>query len=224
MEVTWVVPTSPFLFPIPAVRAKIQLEYNSNGGSMSGHSKWNNIKNKKAAEDARKSKVFTQLAKNITIAVRSSGVGDPNENPSLRLAIEKARQANMPNDNVKRAIERGLGKGDSGALEEMMYEAYGPGGIGFLVIVRTDNKMRTGAEIRNMFDKVGGSFGGPGSTMYLFRRNGAEYEVAIPIEVSDPAVQEQIQDLFDALEEHDDVEAVYMNAVFPSHMPEQGEE
>ncbi len=183
---------------------------------MSGHSKWNNIKNKKGATDARKSKIFTQLAKNITVAVRHSGIGNPDENPSLRLAIEKARQANMPNENVKRAINRGLGKGDGGILEEITYEAYGPGGVGFLVVVQTDNKLRTGAEIRHLFDEYEGSFGGPGSTMFLFRRVGGTYEVAIPLEGLDQETEAIIQSLYDELEEHDDVEAVYLNVILPN--------
>lgn len=182
---------------------------------MSGHSKWNNIKNKKAASDSRKSKAFTAAAKNIAIAARHGNSGNPNDNPSLRLAMEKAREVNMPNDNVQRAIDRGLGKGEHGSLEEIVYEGYGPGGVGFMAVVRTDNKLRTGAEIRTVFDKAGGSLGGPGSVMYLFQNTGGEYVVNMPLEITDPGQQSQIQELFDELESHDDVEAVYMNAVFP---------
>src|SRR3989339_688200 len=123
---------------------------------MSGHSKWANIHVKKSIEDKKRAKIFTQLTKNIMIAVRASGNGDPNMNPSLRIAVDKARQANMPNENIQRAIKRGQGVGDGGQLEEVTYEGYGPHGVGFLVIVRTDNKMRTGAEIRHLFDKAGG--------------------------------------------------------------------
>ncbi|HZZ98872.1 MAG TPA: YebC/PmpR family DNA-binding transcriptional regulator [Candidatus Saccharimonadia bacterium] len=182
---------------------------------MSGHSKWNNIKNKKAATDARKGKAFTLASKNITIAVRKGGSGNPNDNPSLRLAMEKAREVDMPNDNVQRAINRGLGKGESGNLEEIVYEGYGPHGIGFLVVVHTDNKQRTGAEVRLLFDRAGGSLGSPGSVMYLFQKSGTEYILQIPLEITDPAQQEEIQEFFDEVEAHDDVEAVYMNAVFP---------
>lgn len=191
---------------------------------MSGHSKWNNIKNKKAAEDNRKSKAFTQLAKNIAIAARSTGVGDPNENPSLRMAIEKARQANMPNENVQRAIHRGLGKGEGGALEEIVYEGYGHGGVGFLVVVRTDNKLRSGAEIRHLFETHGGSLGGPGSTMYLFHREGGEYAVSIPLDVTDPEVLEATRSLLHELETHDDVEAAYINATLPASGEEESVE
>ncbi len=181
---------------------------------MSGHSKWNNIKNKKGAEDSKRGKLFSQLSKNIRLAVRMSGIGDPNENPSLRLAIEKAREANMPQENVQRAIDRGMGKGSAGKLDEVLYEGYGPGGFGVLVVTRTDNKQRTGAEIRHTFDKSGGSLGGPGSVMYMFARNGAEYTSTIPFEVSDPEDQQKVQNLVDLLEENDDVEDVYTNAVW----------
>ena len=179
---------------------------------MSGHSKWNNIKNKKAASDAKKSKAFTVASKMIRTAVRQSGNGDPGSNPALRLALDKAREVNMPNENVQRAIQRGLGKGDGGSLEEITYEGYGPGGVGFLAIARTENKQRTGAEIRFLFDRGGGSLGGPGSTMYLFRREGSEYVTQIPIAIEDPEIQQQLRALRDELEAHDDVENVYCNA------------
>lgn len=192
---------------------------------MSGHSKWNNIKNKKGASDARKSKAFTVAAKNITVAVRKGASGNPNDNPMLRMAIEKAREVNMPNDNVQRAINRGLGKGESGSLEEIVYEGYGHSGVGFLVVVHTDNKQRTGPNIRLIFDQANGSLGGPGSAGYLFQKNGSEYEVMIPLEITDPEAQASVQDLYDELEAHDDVEAVYMNAVFPNGpLPSQDEE
>jgi YebC/PmpR family DNA-binding regulatory protein len=181
---------------------------------MSGHSKWNNIKGKKAVEDSKRSKVFTQISKNIRTAVRTSGSADPNANSSLRVAMEKAREANMSNEHVKRAIDRGLGKSTSGhALQESIYEGYACDGVGFLVITRSDNHQRTGAEIRHMIEKAGGSLGGPGSAMYLFTRHGAEFQVAIPLEISDESQWNRAQDLYDALEEHEDVEAVYMNAV-----------
>ena len=127
------------------------------------------------------------------------------------MALDKAREVNMPNENVQRAINRGLGKGDAGSLEEITYEGYGPGGVGFLAVARTDNKQRTGAEIRFIFDRNGGSLGGPGSTMYLFRREGGEYATQIPVAVEDLEVLEQLRAFREALEEHDDVESVYCN-------------
>lgn len=180
---------------------------------MSGHSKWNNIKNKKGAEDAKRSKIFTQISRNIITAVRSSGIADPSSNPSLRMAMEKAREANMSNEHVKRAIDRGLGKGESGSLEEIMYEAYAFGGVGFLILTHTDNRQRTGAEIRHLIDSNGGSLGGPGSCAYMFTRSGAEYVVTVPMEITDPARWEEIQAFYDELDDREDVEAVYMNAV-----------
>jgi YebC/PmpR family DNA-binding regulatory protein len=129
---------------------------------MSGHSKWNNIKNKKAATDAKKGKVFGYIGRQIRVAVKEGGSGDPNTNPSLRMALEKAREANMPRANVDRAIERGLGKSKGGnVIEEVVYEGYGAGGVGFLVSSVTDNRNRTGAEVRGLFERYGGSLGGP---------------------------------------------------------------
>lgn len=181
---------------------------------MSGHSKWHNIQNKKNAEDKKKSKAFSQLSKNIRIAVRSTGIGDPKENASLRVAIEKARETNMPHENIQRAIDRGLGKGGAGRLEEVVYEGYGAGGYGVLVIVLTDNKQRTGAEIRHTFDTAGGSLGGPGSAMYLFKRSGADYKVTIPFQVESSEDRGKVQSFIEELEENDDVEDVYTNATW----------
>jgi YebC/PmpR family DNA-binding regulatory protein len=181
---------------------------------MSGHSKWSNIKGKKAVADAKRSKVFCFLSKNIRVAVRQSGIGDPSQNPSLRVAVEKAHESNMPNELIQRASNRGMGKGESGALEHVTYEGYGPHGVGFYIAVQTDNKNRTGSEIRTVLTKAGGSLGSPGSAAYLFARDGAEMNVVIPLEITDPAAQEQLQELYDTIEAHDDVEAVYWNAVF----------
>lgn len=179
---------------------------------MSGHSKWSNIKNKKAVTDAKKSKEFTVVAKMIMYAVKKTGVTDPNENSSLRLALEKARAVNMPSSNVARAIARGSGKGDEGAaLEEILYEGYGPHGVGILVLVHTDNKQRTGAEMRFLFSKFGGALAGPGAAMYLFAPNEGEYEVTIPIVLDSPAYGE-VAMLIEALEEQDDVDGVWHNA------------
>src|SRR3989344_3563462 len=122
---------------------------------MSGHSKWSTIKHKKESTDQKRGKLFSQISRTITIAVRQSGTGDPDLNPSLRLALEKARAANMPGENINRAIRRGLGRGDSGALEEVTYEGYGPGGVGVMVIAHTDNRQRTTAEIRNILERQG---------------------------------------------------------------------
>lgn len=146
-------------------------------------------------------------------AVKKSGIADPSQNPSLRLALDKARAVNMPNDNVKRAIDRGAGKSESGAsLEEILYEGYGPNGVGIIVLARTDNKQRTGSEIRNLFSSSGGSLAGPGAASYLFSLTEGEYSVAIPVEL-DAAQFDAIGELTDALENHDDVDGVWHNAV-----------
>src|ERR671917_1235470 len=130
---------------------------------MSGHSKWASIKHKKAATDAKRGKQFTKLARAITVAAREGG-GDPDGNPTLATAIQKARDFSMPKDNIQRAIDRGTGEGGSGAqIERAVYEGYGPGGAAILVEALTDNRNRTSAEVRQAFDKAGGSLGEPGS-------------------------------------------------------------
>lgn len=184
---------------------------------MSGHSKWSTIKHKKGAEDAKRGKLFSQLSKNIRIAVKEGKSGDPNANPSLRLAVDKARGANMPGENIKRAIDRALGVGKGGALQEIVYEGYGPGGVGFIVTAVTDNKMRTGSEVRSIFEKNGGSLAGPGAVAFLFELNSTQdYIVKIPLPVSDEAVKAQIEALEESLQANDDVEEVYHNGTLNS--------
>lgn len=185
----------------------------SERGFMSGHSKWSNIKNKKAATDARRSKEFTNISKMIMHAVKKSGITDPDDNPSLRLALDKARAVNMPSTNIQRAIDRASGKGEAGVtLEEILYEGYGPHGVGILILVHTDNKQRTGAEIRSMFSRAGGSLAGPGAAQYLFTLAEGEYEVNIPIQLAQ-SDYDQVMELITEIEEHDDVDAVWHNAV-----------
>lgn len=179
---------------------------------MAGHSKWNNIKNRKAAVDAKKSKVFTQISQLIQSAVRESGIDDPTKNPSLRLAMDKARAANMTNEAVRRAITRGMGKGESGSLEEIIYEAYGPGGVAMIILARTDNKQRTGAEVRFTLDRAGGSLSGPGSAMFVFRREQSEFIPTAPFEV-DSSTMHEILSLVSTLEEHEDIDGVWTNVV-----------
>ena len=139
---------------------------------MAGHSKWASIKHKKAVVDSRRGKLFTKLGRAITVAAREGG-GDPEGNPSLALAIQKARDASMPKDNIERAIARGTGEGaDADAIESVVYEGYGPGGTALLIEALTDNRNRTGAEIRHALTKHGGSLGEPGSVAYLFEQRG----------------------------------------------------
>ncbi len=138
---------------------------------MSGHSKWNNIKNKKGKEDARKGKVFTKLARYIMVAAKEGGP-DPDYNPSLKAAIEKAKAENMPNDNIERAIKKGTGELGNQTFEEIMYEGYGPSGIAIMVNCLTDNRNRTASDVRHAFDKYGGNLGQSGSVSFLFDRKG----------------------------------------------------
>src|SRR5438552_18415453 len=130
---------------------------------MSGHSKWSSIKHRKAAADAKRGQAFTKLARAITVAAREGG-GDPEGNPALATAVQKARDLSMPKDNIQRAIDRGTGAGaDAAAIERVTYEGYGPGGVAMLVETITDNRNRTGSEVRHAFDSHGGSLGEPGS-------------------------------------------------------------
>jgi len=140
---------------------------------MSGHSKWSSIKHKKGAADAKRGKLFTKLARAITVAARDGG-GDPDGNPALGTAVQKARDASMPKDNIQRAIDRGTGAGaDSAAIERIVYEGSGPAGVAILVEALTDNRNRAGAEIRFAFSKHGGSLGEPGSVAWIFEKKGA---------------------------------------------------
>jgi YebC/PmpR family DNA-binding regulatory protein len=139
---------------------------------MAGHSKWAGIKHKKAVADARRGKLFTKLARAITVAAKDGG-GDVEGNPALALAVQKARDASMPKDNIERAIAKGTGEGsDVDALAAVMYEGYGPGGVAILVEALTDNRNRTGADMRHIFGKHGGNLGEPGSVAYLFDKKG----------------------------------------------------
>ncbi len=138
---------------------------------MSGHSKWSTIKHKKAAQDAKRGKIFTKLIKEITVAARLGG-GDPAANPRLRAAIDAAKSQNMPKNNIERAIKKGTGELEGVSYEEVTYEGYGPGGVAVLVETITDNRQRTVAEVRHIFAKRGGSMGEPGSVAWIFEKKG----------------------------------------------------
>ncbi len=138
---------------------------------MAGHSKWANIKHRKAAQDKKRGKVWTKLIREVTVAAREGG-GDANANPRLRLAMDKAFAANMPRDTVDRAIKRGAGGGEGENYEEIRYEGYGPGGTAVMVDCMTDNRNRTAAEVRHAFSKHGGNLGTDGSVAYLFTKQG----------------------------------------------------
>jgi len=140
---------------------------------MSGHSKWSSIKHKKGAADAKRGKLFTKLARAITVAARDGGP-DPDGNPALATAIQKARDASMPKDNIQRAVDRGSGVGsDAAAIETILFEGYGPGGVAILVEALTDNRNRASADVRHAFSKHNGSLGEPGSVAWIFEKRGA---------------------------------------------------
>jgi YebC/PmpR family DNA-binding regulatory protein len=139
---------------------------------MAGHSKWAGIKHKKAIVDARRGKLWTKLARAITVAAKEGG-GDVKGNPALALAVQKAKDASMPKDNIQRAIDKGTGAGaDAENFETVVYEGYGPGGVAMLIEAMTDNRNRTGSEVRHLLSKHGGSLGEPGSVAYLFDKKG----------------------------------------------------
>ena len=138
---------------------------------MAGHSKWANIKHRKAAQDKKRGKLYTKIIREITVAARLGG-GDPSDNPRLRASVDKALGANMPKDTIDRAIQRGAGGGEGADVEELVYEGYGPGGIAILVEAMTDNRNRTVAEVRHAFSKFNGNLGTDGSVAYLFEKKG----------------------------------------------------
>ena len=139
---------------------------------MSGHSKWANIKRKKEATDAKKGAIFTKLGKEITVAVKMGGSGDPNINSKLKDVISKAKANNMPNDNINRCIQKALGDGNTANYEDIVYEGFGPCGIAVIVEAMTDNKNRAAADIRCIFSKSGGTLGQTGSVSYMFNKKG----------------------------------------------------
>lgn len=153
---------------------------------MAGHSKWANIKHRKAAQDARRGKIFTKLIRELTVAARQGGP-EPADNPRLRTAVDKALGSNMTKDTIQRAIDRGAGNADGDAMEECVYEGYGPEGVAILVQCLTDNRNRTVSEVRHAFNKCGGNLGTSGSVAFLFRQQG---RLALPGGVTEEAVIE----------------------------------
>ncbi|MGD8971208.1 MAG: YebC/PmpR family DNA-binding transcriptional regulator [Desulfobacterales bacterium] len=155
---------------------------------MSGHSKWSTIKHKKAASDIKRGKIFTKIIKEITVAARMGGGGDPNANPRLRTAIQAAKAENMPKDNIERAIKKGTGELEGVSYEESIYEGYGPGGAAVLVDSLTDNKNRAVSDIRHIFTKNGGSLGESGCVAWMFSKKG--YIVVEQAAVSEDTLME----------------------------------
>src|ERR1700676_3564707 len=164
---------------------------------MSGHSKWHSIKHKKAVVDARRGQQFTKLTRAITVAAREGG-GDPDGNPALGLAIQKAKDASMPKDNIERAVAKGTGEGvDADQIQTVLYEGYGPGGVALLIEAMTDNRNRTGADVRHALSKHGGNLGEPGSVSYLFDKRGVVVVDATRYDEDDliPAIDAGAEDI-----------------------------
>lgn len=178
---------------------------------MSGHNKWSKIKHKKAASDAQKSKIFSKHA--ALIAMESRKAGGNLASPGLAAAIDRAKKDSMPKDNIDRAVAKGAGTGGS-ALEEVMYEGYGPGGVAILIQAVTDNNNRTAPEIRHIFTKSGLELGTPGSAAWAFQKTAAGYVPTTPMELDD-ATGEKLAEFIEKLEEQDDVTNVYTTADTP---------
>lgn len=181
---------------------------------MAGHSKWNNIKNRKGAMDSQRANEFAQISKLIRIAVKEGKSENPEFNPRLRLMLEKARAANMPKDKIERAIERGQGKTKAGvSVQEVLYEGYGPGGIAMLVQAVTDNPARTSAELKFAFSRHGGSLAGPNAAQFLFQRSsdGMSFTPTMPI-LLEKEHQTLFSDLLESLSALEDVEEVFHTA------------
>jgi len=176
---------------------------------MSGHSHWAGIKHKKGITDQKRGKIFSKMAKIIEIAARKGG--DPNMNPSLRLAIEKARSVNMPNDNIERAIKKGSGENKEEQLEEITYEAYGPHGAALIIEVITDNRNRTISEIKHILATFNGKLAETGSVKYLFDRKEGEWIPKYSMDITDENTKQQLEKLFEALDDNDDVNEIYSN-------------
>lgn len=164
---------------------------------MAGHSKWANIKHRKGRQDAARGKLFAKLAKRIEVAAREGG-GDPGFNPTLATAVEKAKAASMPNDNIDRAIKRGTGEVEGAVYEEIWYEGYGPGGVALYVQILTDNRNRAASDVRSTFTRSGGSLGEPGSVAYLFDQKGLIIAEGDEEEVMLAALEAGAEDVRDA--------------------------
>ncbi|MEK7578283.1 MAG: YebC/PmpR family DNA-binding transcriptional regulator [Patescibacteria group bacterium] len=176
---------------------------------MSGHSKWSTIKHKKALTDAKRSKVFSKITSLITIAARKGG--DPDKNPSLRTVIEKAREVNVPKENIERAIKRGTGEIAGARLEELAYGAFGPGGVAVLITAITDNKNRTLADIKKILQEHNAKLAELNSIQWLFRREGADWTPNNPVKIEDGNVKKELEALYEALDEQQDINEIYDN-------------
>jgi len=195
---------------------------------MSGHSKWSTIKHKKAASDIKRGKIFTKIIKEITVAARMGGGGDPNANPRLRVAIQAAKTENMPKDNIERAIKKGTGDLEGVSYDESIYEGYGPGGAAVLVDSLTDNKNRAVSDIRHIFAKNGGGLGESGCVAWMFSKKGyivveralvsedTLMETALEAGAEDVREDDDNYEVISAPEDFEEVKAAIENAGIPS--------
>ena len=186
---------------------KTTIHYSVN---MSGHSKWSQIKHQKGATDAKKSQMFSKLARMIGVAARRGE--NPDMNSELRMAIEKAKSINMPLDNIERAIKKGGGKTEGAQLESVRYEAYGPGGSAIIIEAITDSKNTTFAELKHLFSLRNAKLGEPGSVLWAFENKNGKFEPKTTLELSETDAQ-LLDILLGALDDHDDVQEVYTNAL-----------
>ena len=176
---------------------------------MAGHSKWSQIKHKKAATDAKRSQIFSKMARLISLAARKGD--NPETNSELRSAIERAKEVNMPKDAIERAIKKGAGKIEGAQLESVCYEAYGPGGVAIVIEGITDNKNRTTAEIKHILSKHGAKLGESGSALWAFEKAEKGWEAKHKVEISEEDA-EKLDRLLEELDDHDDVQELYTNA------------
>ena len=196
---------------------------------MSGHSKWSNIKHRKGKNDALKAKITTKISREITVAVKAGGT-DPTGNMRLKLALQKARENNIPKDNIQRAIDKGAGAGDANNYEEITYEGYGPGGAAILVEVMTDNRNRAAADVRHAFSKRGGNLGESGSVNWMFKRKGVfvipqegnDEEtltlLALDAGAEDIKVEDDVFVIYTLPDDYDAVEAALVDASIATDM------
>ena len=196
---------------------------------MSGHSKWSNIKHRKGKNDALKAKITTKISREITVAVKAGGT-DPTGNMRLKLALQKARENNIPKDNIQRAIDKGAGAGDANNYEEITYEGYGPGGAAILVEVMTDNRNRAAADVRHAFSKRGGNLGESGSVNWMFKRKGVfvipqegnDEEtltlLALDAGAEDIKVEDDVFVIYTLPDDYDAVEAALADAAIATDM------
>ncbi|MDA1334820.1 MAG: YebC/PmpR family DNA-binding transcriptional regulator [bacterium] len=178
---------------------------------MSGHSKWSTIKHKKAVTDVKRGKLFSKLGKAITVAAREKG-GDPEMNPTLRTAIQKAKEVSMPQENIDRAVSRGAGGDGDTILQECVYEAYGPGGVALIITGITDNNNRTSNELKHLLSQNNSKLASPGSVLWAFEKKDGEW---FPQEYSLVALSKSDNDsllkLMNTIDDHDDVQDIYTN-------------